>query len=330
MKVLRVRNVNDAWAQGVHLLLGNAVNEESRAGPVLVYPEPVTTVYERPQERVLFCDIRRANPFFHLFESMWMLAGENNARWLDQFVHDFSERFAEEDGTLYGAYGYRWRNHFGGDQLIGVQSVLKRDPGTRQAVLQMWDPDADLGAVVKDKPCNTTVYFRTDRSTNPVTLHMTVLCRSNDIVWGAYGANAVHFSILHEYMAASCGMQMGRMWQVSNNWHGYSDVLLKMLSGRMVHGRNPYALGTVEALPLFSPENVSRLYGDLCNWMKRPAELTGAYHNGSLINGLLVPMYAAHEARAHLNDALRITDEILYPDWRLAAVEWLQRRRSQS
>ena len=40
-------------------------------------------------------------------------------------------------------------------------------------------------------------------------LQMTVHCRSNDIIWGTYGANAVHFSILQEYVAARIGVDLG-------------------------------------------------------------------------------------------------------------------------
>jgi hypothetical protein len=47
----------------------------SRAGDVLVAPHPVMSVTSIPTERVLFDPARDANPFFHLFESLWMLAG---------------------------------------------------------------------------------------------------------------------------------------------------------------------------------------------------------------------------------------------------------------
>src|SRR6202162_4336063 len=128
MKVIHARNVNDALPQGIDHLLTHCVREESRAGPVLVAPTPVTTVYSHPQERVLFSPARDANCFFHLFESLFYLAGRNDAHWLDQFVHDFSSRFAEEDGTLHGSYGHRWRKAFDFDQLDAVVDILKNVP----------------------------------------------------------------------------------------------------------------------------------------------------------------------------------------------------------
>jgi hypothetical protein len=122
MKVIDVPNVRYALPAGLELLQKEGVWQQSRAGEVLVLPEPVTTIYRYPQQRVLLSPKRDANPFFHLFESLFYLAGRNDAKWLDQFVHDFSARFAEDDGILHGSYGYRWRHHFdlewGGHQAI--------------------------------------------------------------------------------------------------------------------------------------------------------------------------------------------------------------------
>ena len=70
------KNVNEAFRElvgGIHDRTIEATRHESRNGPVLVIEEPVTVCYENPNERVLFNTRRDANPFFHLFESLWML-----------------------------------------------------------------------------------------------------------------------------------------------------------------------------------------------------------------------------------------------------------------
>jgi hypothetical protein len=53
MHVIAARNVNDAYTLGVNYLRQVGRTEDSRAGPVMVAPGPVTTVYARPTERVL-------------------------------------------------------------------------------------------------------------------------------------------------------------------------------------------------------------------------------------------------------------------------------------
>jgi len=52
---------------------------------------------------------------------------------------------------------------------------------------------------------------------------MVVFNRSNDMVWGCYGANAVHFSFLHEFIGRSTGLPLGTYTQVSVNLHAYID-----------------------------------------------------------------------------------------------------------
>lgn len=233
MHVIRANNVNDAYFSGLNYLYERGQRQSSRAGDVIVSDQPVTTRYASPMCRVLFDKRRNANPIFHLWESLWMLRGRNDATFLDLFVHDFSRRFAEEDGNQHGAYGFRWKYHFdmegGGDDFLVDQlraniTLLKMNSDDRRTVIQMWDPVADLGVKRKDVPCNLTA---TPRIVNGA-LDLTVFCRSNDAIWGAYGANAVHFSFLQEYLAAMIGVPMGAYYQVSNNFHAYEQTLAKL------------------------------------------------------------------------------------------------------
>jgi hypothetical protein len=54
-------------------------------------------------------------------------------------------------------------------------------------------------------------------------LNITVTNRSNDAVWGCYGANAVQFSVLQEYLAARLGVRVGVYRQVSDSLHVYVE-----------------------------------------------------------------------------------------------------------
>jgi len=83
----------------------------SRVGEVYEFPEAVATDYWKPWERVLFDPARNANPFFHIFESMWMLAGRNDVDWVAKFNPRMRE-FSDDGKIQHGAYGYRWRYAF--------------------------------------------------------------------------------------------------------------------------------------------------------------------------------------------------------------------------
>lgn len=380
MYAINARNVAEALPRGLELLLDHGRCEDSRAGPVVVMDAPVCTIYQRPRERVLFSAVRDANPFFHLAESLWMLAGRCDAEFPSRFVSDFAERFGEKDGTIHDAYGYRWRHMLGFDQLTAVISQLGEKPESRQAVVQMWDsyPDTryitnggeancgenDLQGDWRTRPCNTHAYLRIRNETETVGasqasglggahqepvpyLDITVCCRSNDVVMGAYGANAVHFSILQEYLAAMLDVGVGRYYQFSNNYHVYQatlDMLDERDEGRRFVADDRYvdpSRGTlVEPTPLvhdaalFDQELAFLLnnYDGICAGAfpaKSVEHWNPATFNNHFLGRTAWPMLMSHYW--HKRKAHDIRDEWLglieASDWRAAATEWVQRRR---
>ena len=309
MYVINARNVAKALPVGINYLRTRGKVEQSRAGMVLVSPVPVTTVYTNPTERVLLSAERDANPFFHLAEALWMLGGRNDAAYLNQFVKNFGERFAEPDGTIHGAYGFRWRHVFGMDQLNMVLQVLRKDPASRQAVISMWDPVADLDKPeLKDRPCNTHIYLRI----NEERLDITVCCRSNDALWGAYGANAVHFSVLQEYLAAKLGVQVGVYYQISNNFHVYVNELAQH-EGAMLDLRRYSTTPLVTDHESFDEEVLMLLEN------RRP-------RRNRFLAETAYWMIEAYIARKVPRDARECLEQVKSEDWRIAGQEWIDRR----
>jgi thymidylate synthase len=236
VKTIHARNVHDAFPKALEYLWEEGIPRDSRNGPVLVAPGPVTTVYSHPSERVIFWPQRDANPYFHLYESLWMLAGRADVAGVVKYAKNMAN-FSDDGIIFHGAYGRRWRHYFpGGDQLTGIVEGLTNNPDDRRCVLQMWDATADLGHTGKDVPCNVVATFQRGLAGE---LNLVVFCRSNDIVWGVYGANAVHFSMLLEYMALWIGCKVGTYTQISVNWHGYLNTVERYRDQRFV-GANPY------------------------------------------------------------------------------------------
>ena len=327
MYSIQVRNVNTGLTRGLQVLRDHGVIESSRAGPVSVVPVPVMTTYAKPTERVLFSAQRDANPFFHFMEGLWMLAGHDDLRWVEKFNSRFGQ-FSDNGRTIHGAYGHRWRQHFGFDQLRIVAEELHARPDSRRAVLSMWSPNADLRAMVdrpqmKDVPCNTHIYF--DRRGGA--LNMTVCCRSNDALWGCYGANAVHMSMLHEFMAGWLGTPVGLYHQFSNNLHaylempGYPDVTkLGIPDDRYDdEGIKPYPMVQVGA---------SAFRESLTQFMDDP--LFGGNYSEPFFHEVAAPMYSAWEYRKRgIDSGMPGVDHIQAVDWRLACGEWIKRREAE-
>lgn len=269
---LHTRNVNTAFRELVQLFKGShwtedpaynpfhkfpVVKRPSRQGNVLMIDEPVIITYSHPRERVLFNSARDANPFFHLYQSLWMLAGRNDVAPLAYYAAK-NKDFSDDGKTLNGAYGFRWRHADGYgskdendnvDQLDILINHLKADPTSRRAVLQMWNVEDDLLKIghreyeadgrtpkpyrlaSKDVCCNLSVMFALhdgcrdtegrDESAACRFLDMTVTNRSNDLVWGMLGTDYVDFTILQEYMAARLGAEVGKYHHFTNNLHVY-------------------------------------------------------------------------------------------------------------
>lgn len=339
MNTIHVRNVHQALPEGLRHLSVAGLRETSRAGEVLVSPTPVMTVYDRPTERVLFWEDRDANPFFHLMEALWMLAGRNDVEWLSQFNYRMKE-YSDDGLTFHGAYGHRWRRHFTIDQLEVAVRLLQNHPTTRRAVIQMWDCEEDLHiseSEYKDIPCNDMIFLWINPEGSR--LDMTVLCRSNDIIWGAYGANAVHFSILQEYLAARLSKPVGKLYQFSNNYHAYLEVF-KKVEWLEREAADPYRAGLVKCPytkqlvatePLVTPAALSVFDEELHYFMG--VDFDGEppnYKNSFLRHAAIVGRAYRVWKKDHSVDAAQQLIAANTPsrwDFGVACIEWLGRRR---
>lgn len=319
------RNVNDIYPRALDYLRINGQPDSSRNGPVLVLPAPMITTYLKPFERVLVAPNRDANPFFHLAEALWMLAGEQN---LDPVLTTFLPRmkdFSDDGRTLAGAYGYRWRGYYGRDQIEQAITELQRNPLSRQVVIAIYDGTEDgfrREHGTKDLPCNLTVVL--DRRFGGP-LNLTLFNRSNDMVWGAYGANIVQFSMLQEYIASRLGVPMGWLVQVSTNFHGYVSTLP---GGEAVYA-DPYATNAVHGTPFFMDTDQLSWHDDLLTFVRAPYTPIETY-SSRYFRGVVGPMAVAHQAykEHNLTEAIEILGRYgrQGDDWRYAGLQWLTRR----
>lgn len=340
MKVIEARNVHEAFPKALTLLRNDGMPRDSRNGPVEVVPYPVATVYGRPMERVIFWSERDANPFFHLYESLWMLAGSNDVESVAQYAANM-RNYSDDGKTLHGAYGNRWRFAYDPmDQLAVIAERLRLDKTDRRAVLQMWDAGTDLEYYdSKDLPCNLTATFQVN-----VTgcLNLVVFCRSNDILWGAYGANAVHFSMLHEYMSIWTGYPMGTYTQVSVNWHAYKDKLKAI--GPLRVGDNPYlskvhfsllsyergldAHKWVDEQIAYILDSVENKFSSLPLTTKLSQFWSNTYHI-LLAHALYKETDGPKRFDVALEELSRVASTAQSADWVVAAREWIERRKAR-
>ena len=322
---LTVRNVNDAFSEIFwKFKVLDLKPEQTRNGPALVYPEPVITTYLNPAERVLFHAGRDANPIFHLMESIWMLAGRNDVEFLQHFNSKIGQ-YSDNGRSFNAAYGYRWRHHFGRDQLVDVIEMLRRDPTTRQAVIQMWDSD-DLTKQTKDKACNTQLVF----DTRGGVLNMAVFNRSNDLWWGAYGANAVHFSVLQEVVASAIQMPLGVYRQISNNLHLYTELYNAekyLAMPPVAEEYNLYASDKVKSIPIMLSGDYKSFLAECDKFCSNP--FADANYTNPFFRKVAHPMAMVSRVRKNKEGIGRtFAENIRASDWREAVHAWINRREA--
>lgn len=151
-------------------------------------------------------------------EQIWFVAG---ARRPEDFLREFTkiwDGFTNPNDVVTVAYGYRWRRHFGRDQIAKLIELLERDPSSRHGVVVAWDPASDgLGGTAKSNvPCPYT--FTVNIIGGRLNLHNII--RSNDVVLGL-PHDVAGFALLQCMLAQRLGVKPGVYTHSISNAHFY-------------------------------------------------------------------------------------------------------------
>ena len=212
---------DEVWLRiAEHFRAGSGWRErESRNGRTFELLHAALSVSE-PTKRWVVSRTPALNPAFALAEVVWILAGRNDSMFLNAFFPGLPE-YQGGGPKYYGAYGHRLRHHFQIDQLERAYRALRGNSDTRQVVLQIWDPAADLpdesGAPrSRDIPCNVLSMLKVRDGK----LEWTQIIRSNDL-WRGVPHNIVQFTFLQEVVAGWLGLEVGSYNQFSDSLHVY-------------------------------------------------------------------------------------------------------------
>jgi len=162
--------------------------------------------------------LRRIPLKVFIAEQCWFLMGEKNISWLQNFTKIWDD-FTEENNEIEAAYGYRWRKHFGRDQIAGLIKLLQEDPSSRHGVILMWDPSDDglsSGTKKKNVPCPYT--FTVQILGGRLCLHL--ILRSNDMILGN-PHDVAGFALLNYILAQKLKVEPGILTVSISNAHIY-------------------------------------------------------------------------------------------------------------
>lgn len=158
-----------------------------------------------------------------IYELLWFLNGDTNARWLQERDVRIWNEWADEDGNLGHIYGYQWRSwpdYKGGsiDQIQEAVDAIKHDPDSRRIIVSAWNV-ADLPNM-NLPPCHAFFQFYVVNGRLSLQLYQ----RSADIFLGV-PFNIASYALLLQMMAQVTGLKAGDFIHTLGDAHIYTNHL---------------------------------------------------------------------------------------------------------
>lgn len=158
-----------------------------------------------------------------IYELLWFLRGDTNARWLQERGVRIWNEWADPDGDLGHIYGYQWRSwpdYNGGhiDQIQQAVDQIKQTPDSRRIIVNAWNV-GDLDNM-NLPPCH--MFFQFYVANGRLSLQM--YQRSADTFLGV-PFNIASYALLLQMMAQVCGLQAGEFIHTLGDAHLYNNHL---------------------------------------------------------------------------------------------------------
>lgn len=158
-----------------------------------------------------------------IYELLWFLAGDTNAKYLQDHGVRIWNEWADENGDLGHIYGYQWRSwpdYNGGhiDQITEAVNTIKNNPDSRRIIVSAWNV-ADLPNM-NLPPCHAFFQFYVADGKLSLQLYQ----RSADIFLGV-PFNIASYALLLKMMAQVTGLQEGDFVHTLGDAHIYTNHL---------------------------------------------------------------------------------------------------------
>lgn len=161
---------------------------------------------------------RRYFPHIAATEVAWQFMGTKDPSWIVKHAPKLWSKFVE-DGELKAAYGYRWKHHFGRDQLGLMIQALRDDPTNRQLFISSWDPATD-GLGSPNQPMNIPCPVGFSVTAGDGALHMSVFVRSSDVFVGL-PYDVMSYALTLDAISMSVGIKPGTLHFTLAHAHSY-------------------------------------------------------------------------------------------------------------
>ena len=156
-----------------------------------------------------------------IYELLWFLAGDTNARYLQEHGVRIWNEWADPDGSLGHIYGYQWRSwpdYRGGsiDQITQAVNDIVNNPESRRIIVSAWNV-GDLDNM-NLPPCHAFFQFYVADGRLSLQLYQ----RSSDCFLGV-PFNIASYALLTMMMAQVTGLKPGDFIHTLGDTHIYHN-----------------------------------------------------------------------------------------------------------
>jgi thymidylate synthase len=169
----------------------------------------------KPWKNIVSNPHRKINKGFAAAEFIWMWEGRDDVQFLD-FYNSKIKQFSDDGIKFFGAYGPKLVA-----QLPYINRILREDPWTRQAVINIW---RESPPKTKDVPCTIMLHFMQ----RPIgTLNLIVYMRSQDC-WLGLPYDIHNFTCIQLLLANELGISVGNFDLIQGSLHAYEQDFEKI------------------------------------------------------------------------------------------------------
>lgn len=192
---------------------------------------------------------------YGLAEMVWYLSGSRSMEWISKFGSIWT-KLTDDGITNNSAYGYAIYFENGYSQLEQIIEILKADPNSRRAVININTPHPNK-LTTNDERCTIALQYLVRDGK----LNATTYMRSNDINFGV-PYDVFYFTMLQRFVAKSLGLEVGTYTHTATSLHMY-DRDIDKLDGAMHKSLKEYPSFNMDALF----EHAIDIYFEVENYM---------------------------------------------------------------
>lgn len=215
MKVFEGDTINEVYGQMVKSLLNS-----NTVGATKEINNAIFIVHNPTLQHISFPYRHDISLTYSDAELKWYWSGDNSCHTIGEYAKLWL-KLSDDGQTSNSAYGYILFKKYGFNQLEQIIELLKKDPTTRRAVLNISDPMINR-ITTKDMQCTIAIDFLIRNNQ----LEETVVMRSNDIRTGT-PYDYIFFVSLGQYIAQRLNIKLGLYTHHAISLHMYLKDLDK-------------------------------------------------------------------------------------------------------